>query len=154
MHTVDGKQSGGNERIVRAAEDPLCEHIQNRKDQYAEERARKSPSERRHAEDADADGNEQLAQRRMRPFIDRITIPRGRFLSLGQIQIVVLYHLIGGTGMVDLVEIHVIEIGVIQRDPVLLIQKLLRAVLRRIDGRRQKRVAVQNRNLVHGDRSV
>ena len=154
VHAVDRKQSGGHERIVRTTEDALCEHIQNRKDQHAEERPGKAPAERRHAEDADAARDEQLAERRMRPFIDRVAVLRGALGSFGAVQIVVLHDLVGGSRMIDLVEIHIVEIRMIQRNFVLLVEQFLCAVRRRNYSRRQQRVAVENRDLVHGDRAA
>ena len=151
VHAVRGKQPRGHERIIRTAEDALCKHVQHRKDQNAEECTGKPPAERRHSEDPDADGNEQLAQRRVRPFIDRVSVPLRRLRTLLAIEIVVLHDLVRRARMVDLIEIHSVEIRMVQRDLVLFVQKPFRAVLRLINGCGQQLVAVQHRDLVHGD---
>ena len=95
VHAVEGPQACRDEGEVRALEDALGEHIHEGHHGHPEEGPHDPPAEGLHAEEQDAQGDDELAQGRMGPLVD------------GQVVDV----LIGGAGVVDLVEDHAVEVA-------------------------------------------
>ena len=76
--------------------------------QHAEQRAHEAPAERIHAEDANTDRDDELAERGVRVFV---------WLESQNV-------LVGGAGVVNFVEIGGVHVAWVERDGVLLIRKL------------------------------
>ena len=107
MHEIKREQSRAQEGILRFFEQALAERIQHRQHGNADERAHDPPAERIHAEYGDANGNDQLAERRMRILVGR--------------EVVQVF--IGGARMIQFVEIHAVEVGRPVRHGILLIEQ-------------------------------
>ena len=84
--------------------------VERREHQNAEQRAHEAPAERVHAEDANADRDDELAERGVRVFV---------WLESQNV-------LVGGAGVVDFVEIGGVHVAWVERDGVLLIRELTR----------------------------
>ena len=107
VHEVHRKQRRAEERILALFEQALAEQVQHRQHRHAHERAHDAPAERVHAEDGDAHGDDELAQRRMRVLIRREAVQ----------------VLVGRAGMVELVKIHAVVVRRRVRHGVLLVEQ-------------------------------
>ena len=90
MHEVEGQQPAAQGGQRCAAGHPLAEHIHDWAHGDAEQGAHDTPAEGIHAEDQNAQSDEQLAQRGV-----------GIFVAVQAVQ-----QLVGAAGVVDFVEIH------------------------------------------------
>ena len=108
VHAVEGPQARRHEGEVRALEDALGEHVHKGHHGHPEQGPHDPPAEGLHAEDQDAQGDDELAQRRVGPFID------GHVVDV----------LVGGTAVVDLVEDHAVEVAGGFRHRVLLVHQV------------------------------
>ena len=107
VHRVQRKERRGQKRQISPAEQPLCQRKKHRQHCRAEKRRNDAPPERLHAEDHNAEHDEDLAERRMRPFVYAHRMEK----------------LIRCAGMVDLVKVHAVQIAWLIRYRVRLIKK-------------------------------
>ena len=107
VHEVEGEQGRAAQGHRGFAEQVFQEHVENGHHQHAEQGAHEPPAEGHHAEHGDADGDDELAQGRV-----------GHLVGIDVVQV-----LVGGAGVVDLVEIGGVHVGVPVRPQLMLVEQ-------------------------------
>ena len=138
VHKVKGEQHRARKGQARPAKELLEQVVQHRQHQHPEQRPHKPPAKGVHPKEADAQGNDELAQGGV-----------GVLVGL-QAQDV----LVGGAGVVDFVEVGGVFIGGLQGHHVLLVGEQLRPRPLAGDGGHHRRVRVFQPRLVEGDAAV